>query len=92
MLGLLVWFFAFVARGNSRALTIIPQQGIKWGNKQLPFRDVNRFGITRVTTGIGQSGYVYAESQGREIMITPHIPISLANAISEEIQREATSS
>lgn len=92
MLGLFAWVVVFIARGNRRFLTVVPQQGIKWGNKQLPFRDISRFGIKRVTTNVGQSGYVYAESQGREIMITPHISMSLANAICEEIQREAISS
>ncbi|MCA8093296.1 hypothetical protein LGM65_20785 [Burkholderia anthina] len=89
MLGLFVWFVVFIVRGNRRSVSVVPQQGIKWGNKQLPFRDISRFGITHATTNIGQSGYVYTENQGREILITPHISMSLANAIFEEIQREA---
>ncbi|MBH9685120.1 hypothetical protein [Burkholderia cepacia] len=91
MLGLFIWFLVVIVRGISRSVTVIPQQGIMWSNKQLPFRDINRFGITRVTTNRGQSGYVFAESQGREIIITRHISMSLANAICEEIQREAIS-
>lgn len=91
MLGLFIWFLVIIVRGISRSITVIPQQGIMWSKKQLPFRYINRFGITRVTTNRGQSGYVFAESQGREIIITRHIPLSLANAICEEIQREATS-
>lgn len=89
MLGLFIWYVSFIVRGKSQTLTVISQEGIAWSNKRLPFRDISRFGITRITTSHIQSAYIYAESQGREIIITPHIPMSLANAICEEIQREA---
>lgn len=89
MLGLFIWYVSLIIRGKSQTLTVIPQEEIAWSNKGLPFRGISRFRIARITTSHIQSAYIYAESQGREIIITPHIPMSLANAICEEIQREA---
>ncbi|WP_321870875.1 hypothetical protein [Paraburkholderia tropica] len=77
----------FVGRGKS--VTVIPGQGLRWGLHQLPFSDIKELGVMRVqSTSRGQlnvSGYVYAESRGREIAITEHVPFALASAIRDEI-------
>lgn len=86
MLALLVAFVVVIVRGIARSVTVLPGQGIAWGNNRLPFRDISDFGVMKVSTHYGESGYVFAESRGREIPITRHIPMALASAIRDEIQ------
>lgn len=75
--------------GRAKLLTVIPGQGLRWGMHQLPFSEIKDFGVMRVQTNSrGQhnvAAYVYAESRGREIAITEHVPYALACAIRDEI-------
>ncbi|WP_430227725.1 hypothetical protein [Paraburkholderia tropica] len=84
--GLCVYKFVV---GREKTLTVVPGQGLRWGTHQLPFTDVKEFGVMRVQTNSrghhNVSAYVYAESRGREIAITEHVPHALACSIRDEI-------
>ncbi|WP_152494928.1 hypothetical protein [Paraburkholderia kururiensis] len=79
--------------GRAKSVTIIPGQGLRWSHHQLPFSEIKDFGVMRVqVNSMGQhnvSGYVYAESRGREIAVTEHVPFALASAIRDEIHNRS---
>ncbi|GAB6846599.1 MULTISPECIES: hypothetical protein [Burkholderiaceae] len=94
---LMLAFYALCAHkfitGRAKSVTVIPGQGLRWSHHQLPFSEIKDFGVMRVqANSMGQhnvSGYVYAESRGREIPVTEHVPFALASAIRDEIHNRS---
>lgn len=86
VIAVLVFRFLF---GRNYSVVVKPGQGLVIGKKHLPFSDIDSFGVTTVSSSGRQSGYVYAESRGREISITKFVELATANALSREIKNYA---
>lgn len=77
------------------SLTVIPNEGIRWGGNQLAFSDIKQIGVAKLSSKqskhdssgstVWVTGYVYAKSGGREIQLTLHMPVARAEAVRDAI-------
>lgn len=85
-----LWIYG-VRKYNFRQgkLTLKPGEGILFGGKQLPFRDIQSVRVVRETTERNPKGnaYVAAQSGGKEIHLTGYVSKELAIALAAEINR-----
>ena len=72
-------------------IKIIPNSGIEFKGKRLPFADIQTIGAMNETTARNAKGtaYIYANSHGNQIKITNYMLPELANAICSEIKKSS---
>ena len=89
---LVLWIFAVrFINFTKNTIKIIPNSGIEFKGKKLPFSDIQTIGTMNETTARNAKGtaYVYANSHGSQIKITNYVLLELAEAISTEIKKSS---
>ena len=83
-----LWIF-LVRKFNFKKskVTIRPTEGIIFGGKQLPFKDIEFVGTLQETTDRNPKGnaYVCAKSHGTRIAVTGYVTKELAKALANDI-------
>jgi hypothetical protein len=76
---------------TTNTIKILPNSGIEFKGKKLPFADIQTIGTMNETTARNAKGtaYVYANSHGSQIKITNYVLLELAEAISSEIKKSS---
>ena len=89
VLAVVVWALA-IRWINIRpaTVTVLPNVGLKFKGKQLPFADIQTVGTVNETTNNNPKGtaYVCARSHGSEVRITRYVRRELAEALAQEIR------
>lgn len=86
MMSVLIGVFWILFIKTRRAvITVHPEKGVEFSGHTLPFKDIDRLGITTKSNSKKSWAYIFAESGGKEIQITKWMDEAQARAINSEI-------
>lgn len=78
-------FWILFIKTRRAAIIVHPEKGVELSGRTLPFKDIDRIGITTKSNSKKSWAYIFAESGGKEIQITKWMDEAQARAINGEI-------